>query len=271
MILTLDSSEFSASVSLINDGKIIYSSFLNDGRTHSQKLMPQVSDSFKSTGVKISDVDAFACSVGPGSFTGLRIGIAAIQGLAYTNKKNCIAINTLDAMSLNIPHFPGLVVPMIDARNEQAYSAIYNGANDLKRVSVDMAKEVFQIAEDVKKLGRDAIFIGSGAVKNKKTIMDILEEIVGDIEMPRVELIKNDDDGGYIIDGRIEIDKVVEFLDMDIDPDVNNTLSGFVIKMLGYVPSTGQTPKIEAGGYEFCVREVRGSLIKSLNVKKIQE
>ncbi len=103
------------------------------------------------------------------------------------------------------------------------------------------------------------------------TMMDILEEIVGDFEMPRVDLIKNSGDGGYIIDGRTEINEVIKFLDMDIRNDVNYTLSGFVIKRLGYVPSKGQTPTIEAGGYEFCVREVYGSLIRSVYVKKIQE
>jgi tRNA threonylcarbamoyladenosine biosynthesis protein TsaB len=101
MILTVDSSTKAASVALIDDGKIIYSSFLNDGRTHSQKLMPMVKECLNTTGINAMDMDAFAAIVGPGSFTGLRIGIAAIQGLAYTAKKQCIAISTLDALAYN--------------------------------------------------------------------------------------------------------------------------------------------------------------------------
>lgn len=174
MILTVDSSTKAASVALIDDSKIIYSSFLNDGRTHSQKLMLMVDECFRTTNVKPKDIDAFAAIVGPGSFTGLRIGIAAIQGLAYTTKKDCIAISTLDALANNVPHFDGLVVPMIDARNAQAYSAIYDGTNSLIKIADDMAKPVIEIAEDVKASGRKAIFLGCGAKVNHEIIIDVL-------------------------------------------------------------------------------------------------
>ncbi len=173
MILTLDSSMMCASVALIDDGKIIYSSFLNDGRTHSQKLMPMVCECFNATGYSAQDINAFAAIAGPGSFTGLRIGIAAIQGIAYTSKKPCIAINSLDALANNITCFKGVIVPLIDARNAQAYSAIYDGLN-LNKISDDMAKPVKDIAEQVKDMNTDAIFLGCGANVNKDIIIDIL-------------------------------------------------------------------------------------------------
>lgn len=102
------------------------------------------------------------------------------------------------------------------------------------------------------------------------TIMDILEEIVGDIEKPKYELIKISDDGGYIIDGRTEINEVSKYLDIDIDSEVNYTLSGFMIRKLGYVPSIGQTPEVKIDGYIFRVKEIYGSLIRSVYVKKIE-
>ena len=92
MILTIDSSTNIASVSLIHDGEVLYYSFLDDGKTHSQKLMPMIAECFEKSGYTPEGMDAFAAVAGPGSFTGLRIGIAAIQGLAYAAKKPCIKI-----------------------------------------------------------------------------------------------------------------------------------------------------------------------------------
>lgn len=176
MILTLDSSSKTASVALIDDGKILYSSFLNDGRTHSQKLMPQVDECFKATGFLPKDIDSFAAVIGPGSFTGLRIGVATIQGIAYSMKKECIALNTLDVLAHNISHFDGLIVPLIDARNAQAYCAVYDCTRNYKKVMDDMAKKVSEIAQDVKKLGKNAFFLGDGATINRNIIEDIMEK-----------------------------------------------------------------------------------------------
>lgn len=100
------------------------------------------------------------------------------------------------------------------------------------------------------------------------TMTDILEEIVGDIEQPDVEMIQNSTSGGYIIDGRMKIKDVSEFLKISIDSDENNTLSGFIVDSLGYVPVSGQTPEVEVNGIVFRVKEMNGALIRSIEVKE---
>ena len=97
-----------------------------------------------------------------------------------------------------------------------------------------------------------------------------LEEIVGDINVPEYELIKSSGDGGYLIDGRIGINEISRFLDIDMDSDVNYTLSGFMIRRLGYVPSAGQSPEIVINGCVFRIEEVYGSLIRLVYVRKIE-
>jgi len=99
------------------------------------------------------------------------------------------------------------------------------------------------------------------------TMIDIIEEIVGDIETPEVEMIQNSNNGGYIIDGRTKIKDVSDFLKINIDSDENNTLSGFLIESLGYVPVVEQTPEIEVDGFIFRVQEMDGALIRSVHVK----
>jgi len=99
------------------------------------------------------------------------------------------------------------------------------------------------------------------------TMTDILEEIVGDIETPYVEMIEKSAGGGYIVDGRIKMKDLLEFLSIKIDTDENNTLSGFIIDSLGYVPNKEQKPEIEVENYLFQVKEINGPLICSVYVK----
>jgi len=100
------------------------------------------------------------------------------------------------------------------------------------------------------------------------TMTDILEEIVGDIETPEEELIKSACEGGYNVDGRIKIKDISEFLKINIDADENNTISGFIIDTLGYVPNVGQTPEIQVKNYIFRVKEMNGPLISKVYIKK---
>lgn len=174
MILTVDSSTNIASVSLIDNGNIIYSNYINDGKTHSQKLMPMIDECFIKTNLSPIDMDAFAVVSGPGSFTGLRIGIAAIQGLAYSASKPCVSVTSLDAMAYGADSFDGLIVPLIDARNAQAYSASYDSSNLLEKIISDNAGPVELIARELSSFGKDVLFLGDGAYKNKEIILDIL-------------------------------------------------------------------------------------------------
>jgi len=176
MILTIDSSTNIASVSLTHDGEFLYYAVLDDGKTHSQKLMLMIDECFKKSGHTPQDMDAFAAVAGPGSFTGLRIGLAAVQGMAYPLNKPCISISTLDAMAFGAGEFSGLIVPLIDARNTQAYSAVYNAENSFKKIISDGAGPVKDIAKEVAKYKHNALFIGDGALKNHDIIAEVLGE-----------------------------------------------------------------------------------------------
>jgi tRNA threonylcarbamoyladenosine biosynthesis protein TsaB len=174
MILTVDSSTNIASVSVVEGGRILYYKISDEGKTHSQKLMPMIDECFKEIGKSPHDMDAFAAVSGPGSFTGLRIGIAAIQGLAYASGKECIAVGALDAMAYGAKKFNGIIVPLIDARNAQVYSAVFDG-HSLKKIKQDDAGDVSQLARDISVLGSDALFIGDGAFKNRELIISSFE------------------------------------------------------------------------------------------------
>ena len=162
-----------ASVTLIDNGVVSYYGFLNDNRTHSEKLMPLISECFSMMELTPQDIKAFACVTGPGSFTGLRIGIGTVQGMAYATGKKCIGVTALDALANSVVGFDGVIVPLIDARNAQAYSAIYD-SKSCDKIAPDMAKEVSEIALDVKAMKRSAIFVGDGAEKNHDAIVSIL-------------------------------------------------------------------------------------------------
>ncbi len=99
------------------------------------------------------------------------------------------------------------------------------------------------------------------------TMTDILEEIVGDIETPYIEMIQKTSGGGFIINGRIKMKDLIEFLNINIDTDENNTLSGFIIDTLGYVPEKEESPEIEVDNYIFRVKKMSGPLIHSVYIK----
>ena len=117
MILGIDSSAISAGCALMDsDGRIIAEQFLNTKHTHSQTLLPMVESMLKCAGVKVSDLDAAAVTVGPGSFTGLRIGVSTVKGMCYGAGKKCVGISSLEAIAYNFTGTDGTIVCCMDAR-----------------------------------------------------------------------------------------------------------------------------------------------------------
>lgn len=143
-ILACDTSNRACSSCLFSDGKVVDARFLNNGLTHSQTFMPQVHDLMESNGEKYENLDALACTVGPGSFTGIRIGVSAIKTMALVLGKPAIPVSSLAAMAYPLSSENALVVPMIDCRNRRAWAAgYYHG----KEVIPEGASEVEKIAE----------------------------------------------------------------------------------------------------------------------------
>ena len=172
-ILAIDSSTSKASVALLSDEEIVEKMEIQDGKTHSEKLLPMIKRVIEEAGFKPVEIDCFAVAVGPGSFTGLRIGVTTIKAMAMAANKSCAPVSSLDALAYNSRGFEGIICPLIDARNNQAFSAIYIcKAEELPlRMTEYMAKSIDEIVEDVKVLCKshnlkNVLLNGDGAKKH---------------------------------------------------------------------------------------------------------
>ncbi len=162
-ILAVDSSAKSGSVAILEDGKNIAEFYINAKLTHSQTLMPMIEWALKSTNLKTQDIDCFAVSVGPGSFTGLRIGISCVKGLAFAENKPCVAVSTLEGLSRNISQ-PSVICSVMDARCSQVYTAQFEfDGENYTRLTPDEAISVSELKEKLKKIEKNIILVGDGA------------------------------------------------------------------------------------------------------------
>lgn len=127
-LLALDTSTKVAGVALMEDGTLVCEANLNTGLTHSERLMPLADDCFRLAGWQPAELDAIAVVAGPGSFTGVRIGVSTAKGMAEALNKPVVAVNTLEVLAASFPGFSGVVVPILDARRDQVYCAVYEGS-----------------------------------------------------------------------------------------------------------------------------------------------
>lgn len=197
-ILALDTSAKAASCAVYKDKLLVCEGFLNAGLTHSVTIMPMVNDMLSRANLALQDIDVFAVSSGPGSFTGLRIGISAVKGMAFALNKPCAAVSTLEALAYNVAAFHGIIAPAMDARRSQFYTALFRGqleaapnqleaahnvdlmltAQDealsisklaekrkvsLTRISPDEALSISELAERLKAYDEQIMLVGDGA------------------------------------------------------------------------------------------------------------
>lgn len=166
-ILGLECSAGPASVAIIEDGKIIGSSFVNIKTTHSQTLMPMVASLLETTNTQLSSIDAIAIAAGPGSFTGIRIGISAVKGLAASSSIPCIAVSTLEAMAEAYVGQDCIVCTAMDARCNQVYNALFKIENGvITRLCEDRALMCSELCEELKTYAQNELPIivtGDGA------------------------------------------------------------------------------------------------------------
>jgi tRNA threonylcarbamoyladenosine biosynthesis protein TsaB len=162
-VLAVDTSSVIAAVAVMDNDTLLCEYILNDKKTHSQKLMPMISEIMRNTGLTPKDIDVFAASTGPGSFTGLRIGITTIKAMAYAAQKPAAGIPTLDVLAFNIPLTENLVCPIMDARNNQVYTAVYMWKDSRqKRITDYMGIHVNELADLLKEKNKNVIFAGDG-------------------------------------------------------------------------------------------------------------
>lgn len=165
-ILALESSAVACSAALCEDEKLLAQSFQNNGLTHSRTLLPMCTDLLKNCGLALEQVDVVAVAAGPGSFTGLRIGVAAAKGLAWPGGKPCAGVSTLEAMAWTMAHLEGAALcPVMDARRGQVYNArfaVRDGAP--VRLTEDRAIGLEELEAELKKEEIPQILVGDGAV-----------------------------------------------------------------------------------------------------------
>ena len=178
-ILAFETSAKAASVALLDQGKLLGESYQNTGLTHSQTLMVMAEDLLKACGLTAGDVEAVAVAAGPGSFTGVRIGVAAAKGFAWGGELPCYGVSTLEAMVRNLGVYQGYVVPVMDARRSQVYTAVFHARKGvLSRVEADMAISLQELGEKIKNLPEPIFLVGDGAVLCYNTLLEEVPELV---------------------------------------------------------------------------------------------
>ena len=176
-ILAFETSAKAASVALMERGKLLGEAYQNTGLTHSQTLMVMAEDLLKACNLTPKDVEAVAVAAGPGSFTGVRIGVAAAKGFAWGGELPCYGVSTLEAMARNLGAWEGYVVPAMDARRSQVYTAIFHAEKGvLTRLEADMAISLEELKEKIKNISEPVFLVGDGALLCYNTL---LEEVPG--------------------------------------------------------------------------------------------
>lgn len=173
-ILSVDSSSVSASVSITENGITLAENFINNGLTHSKTLMPMVEKTLKDGGISIKDIDLFAIANGPGSFTGVRIGIASVKGMADALAKKCVAVSTLEAIAEPLKDKDYIACAVMDARCNQVYTAIFENG---KRLCEDKAVLIDELGVELKNYNKKVVFIGDGSVLCYEKLKDIVTDI----------------------------------------------------------------------------------------------
>ena len=162
-ILALETSAKAVSAAVTEEGRVLAAGFQDTGLTHSRTLMPIVEHILRNADLTMADMDAVAVAVGPGSFTGIRIGVSAAKGLAFAADKPAVGVSTLAAMARNVAFMDGLVVCAMDARRSQIYNALFEAEDGrLTRLTPDRAIGLEELAEELQQDARRKIIVGDG-------------------------------------------------------------------------------------------------------------
>ena len=163
-ILAIETSAKSVSAAVVENGVPLASAYQNMGLTHSRTLKPLVDGMLSAAGLRVQDMDLLAAANGPGSFTGLRIGVSALKGLAWALEKPCCGVSTLAAMARNLAHMGGLIICAMDARRNQVYNTLFLAHDGvLTRQCPDRAIGLAELAEEIKNRPEPKFVVGDGA------------------------------------------------------------------------------------------------------------
>jgi tRNA threonylcarbamoyladenosine biosynthesis protein TsaB len=164
LTLAFDTSSRTASVAILKEHSVIYDEIIDSGLHHSEVLLPAIDNALHEVNIRISGIDLFACTLGPGSFTGLRIGIATLKGFMLATGKPAAGISSLAALAINAGRSSGIICPVMDAGRGQVYTAsyIYDKDGILRQLDDEKVMLPGEIVQDKE---REIIYIGEGAIK----------------------------------------------------------------------------------------------------------
>ena len=179
LILAFETSAKAGSVALWQNGKLLGESYQNTGLTHSQTLLSMAQSLMESCGYTPQNIEAVAVANGPGSFTGVRIGVAAAKGFAWGADIPCCGVSTLEAMATGLGVCDGYILPVMDARRSQVYNAVFRAeGGKLTRVTEDRAIALSDLAEEIKNLEKPVFLVGDGANLCYNTLKDLVPQLV---------------------------------------------------------------------------------------------
>lgn len=172
-ILAIDTSSKTASIALLDEDEILSEIFINLGVNHSTVLLPVLQELFRISQLVPEKIDFFACTEGPGSFTGLRIGVSTVKGLSMATGKPIVGVSTLEALAFNCIGSGILVCPMMDAKKCQVYTALYRTGRDekLEQIKKDTVTDVRAFLQDIQE---EVMFVGDGAIQYRGIIKENL-------------------------------------------------------------------------------------------------
>ena len=179
LILAFETSAKAASVALLDDKKLLGESYQNTGLTHSQTLMLMAQDLLKSCGFGAKDVTHLAVAAGPGSFTGIRIGVAAAKGFAWGAELPCYGVSTLEAMAAQLGAWQGYVCPVMDARRSQVYNALFHvECGKCTRIREDRAVSLQDLGAELQNLTEPVFLVGDGSNLCYNTLSESVPALV---------------------------------------------------------------------------------------------
>ncbi len=179
LTLAFETSAKAASVALTENGKLLGESYQNTGLTHSQTLMVMAEDLLKQCGKTVADVTAVAVAEGPGSFTGVRIGVAAAKGFAWGGQIPCYGVSTLEAMAVSLGIYDGYVCACMDARRSQVYNALFLvDKGVIERITDDRAIALAELKTELEHIDGPIFLVGDGSNLTHKTLAGEIPNLI---------------------------------------------------------------------------------------------
>ncbi len=178
-ILAFETSAKAASVALMDENRLLGQSYQNTGLTHSQTLLTMAEDLIKTCGCTAQDITAVAVAAGPGSFTGVRIGVAAAKGFAWGGELPCYGVSTLEAMARSLGVYSGIICPVMDARRSQVYNALFRmESGNCTRIAPDRAISLQDLGAELQNFSEPIFLVGDGSILCYNSLLERVPSLI---------------------------------------------------------------------------------------------